>query len=151
MNRAVTRSGKDGAITHLRNRSATCSPVSKATAIRDIDAKTHMYHVPWKFGGTEIRVVQDRNGRYLHTDRCPTSVNKAGAPSHDHAGRTEPGARRAPTSGPNTRSADRTGTEFVSPPTLTLRLSHPVVILTAKWSQTTGEQRLGHSRSQQKG
>ncbi len=110
MNRAVTRSGKDGAITHLRNRSSTCSSVSKPTGIRDIDAKTHVYHVPWEFGGTGIRVVQGRNGRYL-----------------------------------------RTGTRAVSPPTLTSRLSHPVVILTAKWSQTTGEQRSGHSRSQQKG
>lgn len=110
MNRAVTRSGKDGAITNLRNRSATCSSVSKSTATRDIDAKTHMYHVPWEFGGTGLRVVQDRNGRYLRTDRCP-SVREQSRGSQPRSRRTDrgPGAGRAPTSGPNTRTADRTG------------------------------------------
>ena len=90
---------------------------------------------------------------------APASVNKAGAPSHDHAGRTEGLAqeglrRRGQTQEPLTApgaGCHPTDTKVVSPPTLTSRLSHPVVILTAKWSQTTGEQRSGHSRSQQKG
>ena len=66
MDRAVTRSGKDadGDIIRLCNPSASWPPVSKATAIRHIDAKTHTYHVPWRTGRTEIRVVQGQHGRY---------------------------------------------------------------------------------------
>ena len=111
INRAVTRSGKDGDsdITQLSSRFASCSPDSKATAIRDIDANTHTYHVPWKTGGTEIRAVQDRSGRYVRTDRCPNSVNRAGAPGRDHVGWTGHGAPIAPTSGPNARSVSRVG------------------------------------------
>ena len=158
MNRALIGSHKDGANTQVPDRSSIYSLVFKPPEARDFDATTHIHHVAWKSRGTGIRVVQNRNGRYFSTGRCPTSANKAGAPNHDHAGQTGPGARTAPTPGPIQRSADRTGggchptdTKVVSPPTLTSRLSHPVVILTAKWSQTTGEQRSGHSRSQQKG
>ena len=77
MDRAVTRSGKDadGDIIRLCNPSASWAPVSKATAIRDIDTNTHTYHVPWRSGRTEIRVVQGPNGRYLRTDQDNTPRN----------------------------------------------------------------------------
>ena len=51
MNRAAARSGEDGDSTQLRSWAETCSPVCKATAIRDIGAKTHVCHVPWQTGG----------------------------------------------------------------------------------------------------
>ena len=77
MDRAVTQSGKDadGDIIRLCNPYASWSPVSKATAIRDIETRTHTYHVPWTTGRTEIRVVQGPNGRYLRTDQDNTPRN----------------------------------------------------------------------------
>ena len=77
MDRAVTRTGKDanGDITRLCNPHASWSPVSKETAIRDIEAGTHSYHVPWTTGRTEIRVVRGRNGRHLRTNQDSTSRN----------------------------------------------------------------------------
>ena len=77
MDRAVTRSGKnvDGDIIRLCNPHEYWSPVSKATAIRDIETRTHTYHVPWRTGRTEIRVVQGPNGKYLRTDRDNTPRN----------------------------------------------------------------------------
>ena len=77
MDRAVTQSGKDtdGDIIRLCNPHASWSPVSKATAIRDIETKTHTYHVPWTTGRTEIRVVPGPNGKYLRTDRDNTPRN----------------------------------------------------------------------------
>lgn len=77
MGRAVTRTGKNatGDIIRLCNPHASWSPVSKETAIRDIETGRHNYYVPWKTGHTEIRVVQGRNGKYLRTDRDNTSRN----------------------------------------------------------------------------
>lgn len=77
MDRAVTRTGKnaDGDIIRLCNPSASWSPVSKETAIRDIETGTHTYYVPWTTGRTEIRVVPGPNGKHLRTDRDSTSRN----------------------------------------------------------------------------
>jgi len=76
--RAVYKTGKDvlGNITSLCNDGASWSPRVSADAIRDIENRTHTYHVPWKSGRTEIRVVTGSNGRkYLRTDRDGTSKN----------------------------------------------------------------------------
>lgn len=78
--RPVRKTGKnnDGDITSLCNDGSSWSPVLKAQAIRDIETKTHTYHVPWQSGRTEIRVVVDPSvsgGKYLRTDRDGTSRN----------------------------------------------------------------------------
>jgi hypothetical protein len=58
---------------------ASWSPRNKWDAIRDIEnSNGHDYHVPWKSGRTEIRVVEDstvESGKYLRTDRNDTSEN----------------------------------------------------------------------------
>lgn len=78
--RPVRKTGKssDGDIASLCNDGSSWSPVSKAQAIRDIETRTHTYHVPWTTGRTEIRVVEDptvSGGKYLRTDRDSTSKN----------------------------------------------------------------------------
>jgi len=75
--REVRNTGKDndGDITKLCDPGQSWSPRSKADAIRDIENSTHTYHVPWKSGRTEIRVVNGANGKYLRTDRDNTSRN----------------------------------------------------------------------------
>jgi hypothetical protein len=75
--REVTRTRKDknNVITALCNPSAGWSPRSKADAINDIEFKTHTYHVKWPEKRTEIRVVNDRDGKYLRTDRDNTTRN----------------------------------------------------------------------------
>lgn len=75
--RAVTRTGKDrdGDITRLCNGGQHWSPVSKATAIREIESGTHRYYVPWNDGPTMIRVVNGSSGKYLRTDKDSTSRN----------------------------------------------------------------------------
>lgn len=75
--RAVRKTGKDedGDITSLCDGGATWSPRSKANAISDIDNGTHTYHVPWKSGRTEIRVVNGAHGKYLRTDSDSTERN----------------------------------------------------------------------------
>ena len=77
MDRAVTQTGKnaDGDITRLCNPNASWSPVSKETAIRDIETGTHTYYVPWTTGRTEISVVRGPNGKYLRTDQDSTPRN----------------------------------------------------------------------------
>lgn len=75
--RAVRKTGKnnEGDITSLCDDGASWSPRSKADAIRDIESGAHTYHVPWKTGRTEIRVVDDPDGKYLRTDRDSTERN----------------------------------------------------------------------------
>ena len=75
--RAVLKSGKDrdGDIISLCNDNAFWSPRPKADAISDIENNVHTYHVPWKSGRTEIRVVNGARGKYLRTDRDTTSKN----------------------------------------------------------------------------
>ena len=76
--RAVTRTGKDqdGDITKLCNPGQSWSPVSKATAIREIEAGTNRYYVPWSDGNsTWIRVVNGATGKYLRTDKDSTTRN----------------------------------------------------------------------------
>ena len=75
--RAVYKTGKDrdGDITKLCSENQSWSPRLKADAIRDIDNGTHTYYVPWKNGRTEIRVVNDPDGKYLRTDRDSTNKN----------------------------------------------------------------------------
>lgn len=74
--RAVYRTGKntDGDITSLCS-DEWWSPRSKADAINDIDTGTHTYHVPWRNGRTEIRVVNGAHGKYLRTDADSTERN----------------------------------------------------------------------------
>lgn len=75
--RAVYKTGKDrdGDITKLCNAGEAWSPRRKADAIKDIEAGSHAYYVPWKSGRTEIRVVNGQNGKYLRTDRDGTTNN----------------------------------------------------------------------------
>ena len=76
--RAVTRTGKDsdGDITKLCNQNQTWSPVSKATAISDIESGRHRYYVPWNDGNsTWIHVVNGAHGKYLRTDKDKTTRN----------------------------------------------------------------------------
>ena len=76
--RPVIRSGKDqdGDITKLCNSGQSWSPVSKATAIREIESNTHRYYVPWNDGNnTWIRVVNGPTGKYLRTDKDSTTKN----------------------------------------------------------------------------
>jgi hypothetical protein len=73
-----TRKSADGDITALCNDGSAWSPRGKWDAIRDSESKTHTYHVPWKSGRTEIRVVEDptvAGGKYLRTDRDSTTKN----------------------------------------------------------------------------
>lgn len=70
-----TRKDRDGDILALCDDGAVWSPRRKADAIRDIETGTHTYHVPWRDGRTEIRVVNGPNGKYLRTDRDSTSRN----------------------------------------------------------------------------
>ncbi len=74
--RAVYRTGKntDGDITSLCS-NASWSPRNKRDAINDIESGVHTYHVPWKGGRTEIRVVDGRPGEYLRTDADNTEKN----------------------------------------------------------------------------
>lgn len=75
--RPVRKTGKDqdGDITRLCNEGSQWSPRSKQNVIQDIESGTHTYHVPWKSGRTEIRVVNGPTGKYLRTDRDDTSKN----------------------------------------------------------------------------
>lgn len=75
--RAVTKSRKDlgGNITALGQPGEAWSVRPSADVIRDIEARVHTYHVPWKSGRTEIRVVPGANGKYLRTDRDNTTKN----------------------------------------------------------------------------
>jgi hypothetical protein len=74
--RAVYRTGKDdrGDITALCS-DEWWSPRSKRDAISDIETGVHTYHVPWRDGRTEIRVVIGATGRYLRTDADQTTRN----------------------------------------------------------------------------
>ncbi|PIR39563.1 MAG: hypothetical protein COV35_03380 [Alphaproteobacteria bacterium CG11_big_fil_rev_8_21_14_0_20_39_49] len=76
--RPVTETCKDsdGDILALCCPNEYWSPRKKADAINDIETRLHTYHVPWKSGRTEIRVVNDpTKGKYLRTDRDDTSRN----------------------------------------------------------------------------
>ena len=75
--RAVRKTRKDieGDITALCNDGDFWSPRLKHDAINDIDYGVHTYHVPWKTGRTEIRVVNGPRGKYLRTDRDNTQKN----------------------------------------------------------------------------
>lgn len=76
--RPIIRSGKDssGDITKLCNSNHSWSPVSKATAIREIENNNHRYYVPWNDGkSTWIRVVNGATGKYLRTDKDSTTKN----------------------------------------------------------------------------
>jgi hypothetical protein len=78
--RPVRKTGRDGAgdITSLCNDGSAWSPVSKSQAIRDIETGAHRYHVPWRSGRTENRVVVDpsvKDGKYLRADRDNTQKN----------------------------------------------------------------------------
>ena len=71
-----TKKDRDGDILALCDSGSSWSPRLKHDAIRDIENDIHTYHVPWKDGRTEIRVVNDRQkGKYLRTDRDNTSRN----------------------------------------------------------------------------
>ena len=70
-----TRKDRDGDILALCNDGSSWSPRQKADAIRDIETHMHTYHVPWKDGRTEIRVVNGPTGKYLRTDRDQTTRN----------------------------------------------------------------------------
>ena len=75
--RAVRQTSKDqdGDITALCDPGKDWSPVTKATAIADIQSGTHRYHVPWASGSTQILVVEGTNGPYLRTDRDNSPTN----------------------------------------------------------------------------
>ena len=71
-----TRKDEDGDILALCDDGASWSPRMKGDAITDIESGIHTYHVPWKSGRTEIRVVNDPvKGKYLRTDRDDTTRN----------------------------------------------------------------------------
>lgn len=70
-----TRKDEDGDILALCGGEAFWSPRQKADAISDIETGAHTYHVPWKSGRTEIRVVNGPTGKYLRTDRDEASKN----------------------------------------------------------------------------
>ncbi len=70
-----TKKDSDGDILALCNDGSPWSPRQRADAIRDIETGAHTYHVPWKDGRTEIRVVNGPTGKYLRTDRDDTSRN----------------------------------------------------------------------------
>jgi len=76
--RPVTETCKDsdGDILALCCPNHSWTPRYKADAIKDIENGLHTYHVPWKGGRTEIRVVNDpQKGKYLRTDSDDTSKN----------------------------------------------------------------------------
>ena len=75
--RAVRQVGKDqtGNIISLADSGQPWSPRSSEDCVRDIETRTHSYHVPWLRGHTEIQVAKDASGRYLRTDRDDTMVN----------------------------------------------------------------------------
>jgi len=77
VDRPVRKTGKDqdGDILALCNDGSAWSPRHKPQAIQDIETGAHTYHVPWKSGRTEIRVVNGPNGKYLRTDRDETTRN----------------------------------------------------------------------------
>lgn len=75
--RAVRQTGKDrlGNITSLADAGQSWSPRSSADCIRDIETGANTYHVPWRSGRTEIRVVTEGSTKYLRTDRDNTTKN----------------------------------------------------------------------------
>lgn len=76
--REVTRSRKDrdGDITALCDSGEYWSPRMKADAIRDIETRTHSYHVMVPgTGRVSIHVVNGPSGKYLRTDPDRTSRN----------------------------------------------------------------------------
>ena len=75
--REVTQTRKDqyGDITALCNPSSLWSPRSKDDVIRDIESRTHTYHVQWPDKRTEIHVVNGATGKYLRTQRDNTTRN----------------------------------------------------------------------------
>ena len=70
-----TRKDQDGDILALCNDGSHWSPRKKADAIQDIETGLHTYHVPWRDGRTEIRVVNGPRGKYLRTDHDNTERN----------------------------------------------------------------------------
>lgn len=75
--REVTHTAKDD----NKVITALCNPdewgtVSKAEAIRQIDAEEFSYYVQWGWAKrTEISVVDGPDGKYLRTDRDSTPKN----------------------------------------------------------------------------
>ena len=69
------RHDSSGDVTALGNPGSSWSPRLKWDVINDIEQGVHTYHVPWKSGQTEIRVVNGPYGKYLRTDRDSTERN----------------------------------------------------------------------------
>jgi hypothetical protein len=74
--RQVTKTGKDsdGDITSLCSDS-WWSPVSKAQAIKDIEAGDHRYFVKKSGAEADIHVVKGATGKFLRTDPDKTTVD----------------------------------------------------------------------------
>lgn len=75
--RAVRQTGKDllGNITSLADAGQSWSPRASSDCIRDIEIGLHTYHVPWRSGRTEVRIVTEGSFKYLRTDRDNTTKN----------------------------------------------------------------------------
>lgn len=64
-----TRKDDDGDITHLCNPGMLWSPISKSSAISEIESRTHTYYVQDSWGRrANIQVVNGSNGKYLRAD-----------------------------------------------------------------------------------
>jgi hypothetical protein len=75
--RTVTHALKDrrGVITYLYGPDESWSPRAVADVIADIDSGAHRYVVAWPEHDTDVRVVDDPDGKYLRTDRDATTRN----------------------------------------------------------------------------
>jgi hypothetical protein len=75
--RRVTQSGKnrEGDITALCNPAESWSPRPKASAISDIESKTHTYYVDREGHRTDVHVVDGPTGKYLRTTADSGSGN----------------------------------------------------------------------------
>ncbi len=81
ISRRVTHTGKDakGDITKLCNSASAWSFVTKASAIKQIEAKTHSYYVEEEKPRVDVQVVPDKvKGKYLRTTADSTSKNNLG-------------------------------------------------------------------------
>lgn len=78
VSRRVTQTAKDkdGDILALCNPASDWKRVTKATAIKEIDNRTHSYYVQWTATErTGIHVAGPAGNRYLRTDRDDTTRN----------------------------------------------------------------------------
>ncbi|MCA1676136.1 MAG: DUF3892 domain-containing protein, partial [Actinobacteria bacterium] len=75
--RTVTHTLKDrrGVITYLCGPDQSWSPRAAVDVIADIESRRHRYVVAWPERDTDVHVVSDPQGKYLRTDRDPTTRN----------------------------------------------------------------------------